>query len=149
VTDPGRNAVHLEYEIGTPALPADVPVHGVSIELARISYNTHPTLGEHCFKNEIALTYDTVVGSSFSPPPYLVSMLGDVALARQRILLSIDVMSRLGCDAHAEPPQRLRRYAFSYRPDADTRQPRLGAVQMFGRQGTPEETSGVLIAYYA
>jgi hypothetical protein len=38
--------------------------------------------------------------------------------------------------------QRLRRYEFQYLvPDVDTKLPRLSAVRMFGRQGTPEADS--------
>jgi hypothetical protein len=138
VTSPGGNKVQLDYEIGTPALPGDVLVQGVSIDLVRISYNMHPTSG--CPKNEIGLTYGATQTS-----PLSMSMLGDVTLARMRTLANVDVMSRPDCSASAE---RLRRYAFAYLPDADTQQPQLSSVQMFGRQGTLEENTAVPIARY-
>jgi hypothetical protein len=140
VAGPGGNRVQLDYDVGTPLLPGDVPVHGVSMDLVRISYNIHPTVG--CPKNEIVLIYGPIETS-----PLSMSMLGDVTLARMHTLLNVDVTSRPDCGASAE---RLRRYEFSYLlPDADTRQPRLNAVQMFGRQTTAEENTAVPIATYA
>jgi hypothetical protein len=145
VGGPDGNTVQLDYDIDTPALPGNVPVHGVSIDLVHISYNTHLTFG--CAKNEIALTYRT----DESSPLLSMSMLGDRTLARTRIVESIDVLSRAICGGGPTGRlHRLRRYMFSYNPDADTRQPRLTRVQMSGREGTPEgqDDKAVPIAAY-
>ena len=66
-------------------------------------------------------------------------------LARMRTLSTIDVSSRASCTTSG---QRLRRYVLSYLPDADTQQPRLSSVQMFGREGTAEENTSVPVASY-
>jgi hypothetical protein len=147
VISPDGNRVELDYDIGTPALPGNIPVEGISIDLAHISYNTHPAFG--CSKNEIALTYQPTHTTPFS-----MSMLGDRTLARMRILDHIDVLSRANCGGGPTGRlHRLRRYLFSYPDgDADTGQPRLSSVQMSGREGTPEgddENSTIPIAAYA
>jgi RHS repeat-associated protein len=147
VISPDGNRVELDYDIGTPVLPGNVPVEGLSIDLAHISYNTHPALG--CPKNEIALTYQPALTT-----PLSMSMLGDRTLARMRILDHIDVLSRANCGGGPTGRlHRLRRYLFSYPDgDADTGLPRLRSVRMSGREGTPEgddENSAIPIAAYA
>lgn len=127
ISAPGGSTVQLEYSVSTPALTGG---SGVSIELARVLYNKHPTSA--CFKHEITLTYGAA-----ATEPLSLSILGDRVLARMRTLSTVDVGSREGCTG---PTERLRRYVFTYLPDADTQQPRLSAVQLYGRQGTPEQS---------
>jgi hypothetical protein len=144
IKGPGGAAVELEYNITTPGLPGAPGVFGVSIDLVRIQYNflveqIGTQLKRGCAKDEVTLTYD-------EPSPLSISLLDDVALARTHILSAIDVMSRATCTSTA---QKLRRYEFPpYLLDADTQQPRLHTVQMFGRQGTAEENTAVPIASY-
>lgn len=137
ITGPGGTRVQLDYDIDRPAVAGS---RGISIDLARISYNynAHPETG--CTKHEVVLTYGAATTS-----PLSISILGDAVLARMRTLSTVDVKGRANCDA---APERLRRYQFSYLPDADTKLPRLTAVQMFGREGTTEATTPIPIASY-
>ena len=111
----------------------------LSIDLVRIQYNTHPDTG--CAKHEVGLVYGAA-----GPSPLSLSMLGDRVLARMRTLSAVEVKSRGSC---GDPAERLRRYELTYLPDADTQQPRLRSVQMFGRQGSPEEHTSIVVASYA
>ncbi len=135
VTGPSGNTVQLEYEITTPALTGG---SGISIDLVRVRYNTHPNTA--CAKHEVSLVY----GAAGTSPLWL-SIAGDRVLARMRTLSAVEVKS---CESCGTPPQRLRRYELTYLPDPDTGQPRLRSVRMLGRQGTPEESTAVLVASY-
>jgi len=77
------NTLHLDYTIGAPPLP---PLNepGLSIDLASVSYNTHPTTA-NCFKNKIQLTYDTPAppdAQGHAAPALSMSVLNDTLLAR-------------------------------------------------------------------
>ena len=135
VSGPGGNTVQLEYEFTTPALTGG---SSVSVDLVRLAYNTHPNTA--CAKHEIRLLYGAT-GTS----PLSLAILGDRVLARMRTLNAVDVLSRASCGG---PAERLRRYELGYLPDADTQQPRLRSVQMFGRQGTTEENTPIVVASY-
>ena len=84
LTGPGGTTVQLEYEITTPALTGG---SGLSIDLVRIQYNTHPDTG--CAKHEVGLVYGAA-----GPSPLSLSMLGDRVLARMRTLSAVEVTSR-------------------------------------------------------
>jgi hypothetical protein len=135
---------HLQLTYQVTTWPIDGG-HGIEINLTRINYNTtpaqHPFAG--CAKHEIALTYGNV-----STSPLSLSMQADAerVLVRFSTLTLVDVNSRATCNAAF---QSLRRYEFQYLvPDADTKLPRLSAVRMFGRQGTPEADSALPVASY-
>ena len=135
ITGQGGTAVQLHYEITPHALQGGT---GLSIDLVNIEYNSHPTAG--CTKHEVTLTY-----GPDSALPLSLSMLADRVITRMRTLTAVDVKSREDCGF---PGQRLRRYEFTYLPDVDTQQPRLRSVQLFGRQGTPEENTSIVVASY-
>ncbi len=135
VSAAGGASVELFYQITTWPLDGGV---GTAIDLVRIAYNTHPTTG--CAKHEVGLTY-----GNGSITPLSLAILGDKVLVRKNTLTRIDVNSRATC---ASPLERLRRYEFQYQPDTDTQLPRLHAVRLFGRQGTPEENTAVPVAGY-
>jgi RHS repeat-associated protein len=132
----GGGKVELAYDIGTPSLPGGA---GLSIDLTSVSYNWHSAL--HCFKNQVALTYEAPRSA-----PLALSVLGNQVVARLRLLLSVDVLSR--GNVCADSMQRLRRYALSYQVDADTTQPQLKGVSVLGRAGTTEETVALPLASY-
>src|SRR4029077_7116490 len=110
----------------------------VAIDLIGFQYNTNPNMS--CAKNEVRLEY----GADMTLPLSLAVVV-DKVLARMHTLSAVSVMSRANCEA---APERLRRYELSYLPDADTQQPRLQSVRMFGRQGTPEENIALPVASY-
>ncbi|MFP2906014.1 RHS repeat-associated core domain-containing protein [Pyxidicoccus sp. 3LFB2] len=127
ISGPGRTSVKLDYAVG---FPVEYGGYGFSIDLLRISYNKHPQAG--CYKHELFFYYDDTP----RPEPLSLTVVGDFVLVRKRMLSVIDVNSRADC---ASAYTRLRRYDFTYLPDADTQQPRLSSVRLFGRQGTPEQ----------
>jgi RHS repeat-associated protein len=131
----GNNAVQLEYDISPVALPGG---SGVTVDLRRVRYNKHPQ--SDCYKHEITLNYGATATA-----PLSLSMLGDRVLARLRTLSTVDVGSRASCAGSTE---RLRTYSLTYLPDADTQQPRLSAVHLFGRQGTPEQSVPLPVASF-
>ncbi|NVJ19648.1 hypothetical protein HUW62_00135 [Myxococcus sp. AM011] len=126
VTGADSTAVKLDYDVSTVSVPGG---DAVSLDLRRVSYNRHPQ--SDCYKHEVGLNYGPSATS-----PLSLSLLGDRVLTRMRILERLDVESRDTCTGSK---QRLHSYAFTYQPDADTRQQRLSSVKMYGRQGTPEE----------
>lgn len=136
----GNSNVELTYQISS------VPVDGGTgweVDLTHISYNTHPVyspLPRSCAKNDIALSWSNTAGSK---APISLSLIDDTVLARLNTLAQIDITSRESC---LSAPKRLRRYTFHYLPDPDTGLPQLDNVSLFGRQGTPEETSALPVA---
>ena len=92
VSGAGGTQVQLDYDIAWPALTGG---SGLAIDLVRVRYNTHPTMG--CAKHEVTLTYGDVAAS-----PLALSMLGDRVLARMRTLKWVDVLSRASCGGAAE-----------------------------------------------
>jgi hypothetical protein len=135
ISRPGGANIELTYQIVTWPLTGGV---GTAIDLIRIDYNTHP--GVSCAKNEISLAY----GYGLITPVSL-TIIGDQMLVRKNVLTQVDVNGRTDCGT---PLERLRRYDFQYQADADTGLPQLRTVRMFGRQGTPEETTALPIATY-
>ncbi|WP_147451091.1 RHS repeat-associated core domain-containing protein [Corallococcus llansteffanensis] len=135
ITGPDGTAVQLEYDVSSVAVPGG---SAVSIDLRRVLYNKHPT--SSCFKHEVTLNYGAPAAA-----PLSLSLLGDRVLTRLRILSSLDVASRASCTGS---PEKLRSYAFTYLPDADTKQPRLSAVRLSGRQGTPEASVSLPVASF-
>jgi hypothetical protein len=81
IDGPGGNHVAVSYTFGAPALPstAKATVAGVSVDLAMVTYNTHPTAAD-CPKNELVLAYGPDAAT-----PLSISMVGTVALARVHI----------------------------------------------------------------
>lgn len=141
ITGPGGARVHLEYSLKEPALPNGGS--GLSINLANVSYNKHPTAS--CFKNRINLNYDDPWADNPMPAPLAMSMLGSTVLVRMQKLISVDVTSRATC---ADANISLRRYNFSYQSDPDTRQPQLQKVTVNGQQSTPERNVTLPVAEY-
>jgi RHS repeat-associated protein len=138
VSAAGGARVEVTYQTVSQTLDGG---HGIEVSLARLRYNPHPTVAD-CWKNEVVLAY------GLSAHPLSLSILGDKILARRSLLTRIDVESRATCEA---PFERLRRYQFEYPSqgyDPDTGLPRLRAVRMFGRQGTPEEFTSMPVAAY-
>ncbi|GEN12412.1 hypothetical protein SAMN05443572_10397 [Myxococcus fulvus] len=135
ITGPGNTAVQLHYSISRTPVPGGSL--GLTIDLRQLLYNQHPS--GNCFKNEIALNYGWP-GAAMS-----LSLLGDRVLTRARSLNTLDVSSRATC---ASLPEKLRTYTFAYGIDPDTQHPRLDAVTMQGRQGTPEQAIALPIASY-
>jgi hypothetical protein len=135
VSGAGGLQMQLDYDITKPTL---IGGSGIAIDLVHIRYNYHPTPG--FAKHEVVLTYDAATTT-----PLALSMLGNYVLARMRTLKWVDVTSRT---SSGDAPERLRRYELLYAPDADTQQPRLQSVRMWGRQGTPEADIAVPIASY-
>src|SRR4030095_6915793 len=111
---------------------------GFEINLVRVTYNRHPVAG--CAKHEIALMYGAP-----SNAPLALTMIGETALVRYRVLTHVDVMSRANCNV---VPQRLRRYEFTYAPDPDKRLPRLQKTLVFGREGSPQEQVSMPVGSY-
>lgn len=138
ITGSGTNTVHLEYAIGAPTLPGGGS--GLSIDLANVTYNTHPTTAT-CTKHQVQLNYDGAATT-----PLSMSTMGGKILARMRKLATISVNSRATCAAEAVS---LRRYNFAYEADPDTQRPQLHAVTMIGQQGTPERSITLPIATYS
>lgn len=148
----GGSVVKLRYEIASvivpkapsPQLPdasfLPSPSPAISIDLVGLAYNPGASAG--CFKHEVALHYDGIV---LGARPDALSVVGSRILARWHKLVSIEVSSRASC---GDAPQRLRRYHLAYATDPDTRQQRLEAVRMFGREGTPEATVALPVARY-
>ncbi|WP_158625570.1 RHS repeat-associated core domain-containing protein [Corallococcus carmarthensis] len=137
ITGPDNTAVELTYDISSVTTPGGGA--GTTIDLRQVRYNKHPST--NCFKNEVTLNYGAPVSA-----PLSLSLLGTSAvLARVRTLNTLDVSSRATC---ASSPQRLRTYSFAYQPDADTRLPRLVSVNVFGRQGTPEQSVALPVASF-
>jgi RHS repeat-associated protein len=141
ISTSGGARVQLAYEVTTVALPGTPALQngrGTAINLVRVTYNYHPTEG--CAKNEIDLTYGNGANT-----PLSMSVLDAQILVREDVLTHLDVSSRADCDS---PLQRLRRYDFKYGLDADTQLSQLLTVQVYGRQGTPEENQSLPIASY-
>lgn len=139
IKGPGGNSVVLTYDLDIPVV-LHSPVPSITIDLVRISYNSHPTTG--CFKHEINLIYDGVdLGEASS-----LTVIGERVLARLHKLMRVDVTSRASCGVAAE---RLRSYFLKYQVDPDTRKWRLASVQVTGRQGTPEESIALPVASYS
>ncbi len=137
----GGAELTLSYQITTWPIDGGT---GTGIDLVHIAYNTHAMPAQPaavCAKNDISLSY-----LNGAITPISLSVLDDTILVRKNTLTQIDVTSRVDCSTE---PQRLRRYAFAYGPDADTGLPRLNAVTMFGRQGTPEENTSLPVAAYS
>ncbi|MCP3060099.1 hypothetical protein LXT21_15050 [Myxococcus sp. K38C18041901] len=135
ITGPGNTAVQLHYSISRTPVPGGSL--GLTIDLRQLLYNQHPS-GD-CFKNEVTLNHGWP-GAVMS-----LSLLGDRVLTRARTLNTLDVSSRATC---ASLPEKLRTYTFAYGIDPDTQHPRLDAVTMQGRQGTPEQSIALPIASY-
>jgi RHS repeat-associated protein len=138
VSAAGGARVELTYHTGSQTLDGG---NGIQVNLARLRYNPHPTAVD-CWKNEVVLDY------GLSAHPLSLSILGDKILTRRSLLTRIDVESRATCEA---PFERLRRYQFEYPSqgyDPDTGLPRLRAVRLFGREGTPEEFTSMPVAAY-
>src|SRR6185436_11951105 len=74
ITGVGGSKVQLDYSITTPAVPGGA---GLAIDLVGASYNPSPTTAG-CFKNSVALLYDTDTAA-----PLSLSMLGDRVLVRK------------------------------------------------------------------
>ncbi|WP_240359176.1 RHS repeat-associated core domain-containing protein [Pyxidicoccus trucidator] len=137
ISGPGGASVKLEYAIG---YPVEYAGQAVAIDLLRVLYNKHPQTG--CYKHEVFLSYDNTP----RPTPLSLAVVGDFLLVRKRMLNVIDVNSRADCTSAYT---RLRRYDFTYLPDADTQQPRLSTVRMLGRQGTPEQNVPLPVASFS
>ena len=135
----GGAVVNLRYAI-TPVVVPNSPSPAVSIDLLGLGYN--PPLAGGCYKHDVTLAYDAI---GLGARPRALAVIGARVNARLHKLTSIDVTSRASC---ADAPQRLRKYALVYALDPDTQQPRLAAVKMFGRQGTPEATVALPVASY-
>jgi RHS repeat-associated protein len=136
ITGPGGNHVRIEYTVADHALPDG---SGVSIDLAKISYNPSPTTA-NCYKNHILLTYN--------PPeaaPIALSMLPEQPLVRAKTLRSIETYGMPTC---GEAAVRLRLHLLNYQRDPDTQLPRLQSAQMFGQDGTPEASVGIPLGTY-
>jgi len=136
----GNTNVLLTYMVASSPVDGG---SGTSIDLARITYNTHSSNGapeEGCAKNEISLSYGNTTLS-----PISMSVLDGGVLVREDTLTKIDVLSRADCRASL---QSLRNYTFHYLPDADTGLPQLDQVNVYGRQGTPEEAIAIPVGTY-
>src|SRR5262249_31174789 len=126
---PGGSNVHLEYRIGTPALPGGGT--GLSIDLGNVRYNLDAS--GTCEKHRINLIYDADAAT-----PLSISMLGSTVLTRMHKLTAVDVTARNSPTSSSDPCAgamiSLRKYAFAYQDDADTGQPQLQKVTMIGQQ---------------
>ncbi|MGH9885179.1 MAG: hypothetical protein ACREBE_06605, partial [bacterium] len=71
---------------------------------------------------------------------------GDRVLVRMAKIDAVNVNSKASC---ADSYVRLRHYDLTYQADADTQQPRLKTVKLFGRDGTPEATTAIPMASYS
>lgn len=123
----GRAKVQLDYAIEDVAVTGSNEP-GLAIDLVSVQYNPHPSGA--CFKHEVALRYSIPLQTT----PQVFAVAGDRILVRNDNLLSVDVMSRAGCDA---TPERLRQYAFAYQIHPATQQQRLASVSMFGQCAPP------------
>ncbi|MDC8016241.1 RHS repeat domain-containing protein [Tahibacter soli] len=146
IADASGRSVRLEYATPDVALPGGG--NGVQLDLARVRYNAHPTTPD-CYKNEVVLQYDAPAAA-----PLSLSIAGGSVLARASKLATIGVNAAADC---AATPTRLRTWRFDYtdaqthqdKPDTDTGLPRLRAVTMTGRAGTPEADVVLPVAAYA
>jgi hypothetical protein len=131
--------LELTYQTATWPLNGGV---GTAIDLIRIDYNKPSDLPPEfsCAKNQITLSY-----LNGSIAPVALTLLDETVLVREKTLSQIDISGRADCRT---APERLRRYEFQYTADLDTGLPRLATVQMFGRQGSPEETTPMPVASY-
>lgn len=142
----GGNSVTLSYKFEAPVLPGGDT--GLAINLLTVRYNASPTTPK-CVKNTVHLVYDVAARPpEGEPPPAVLSMttLGDTVLARVAKLTKVVVASQPSC---TEAEVALRTYAFNYKPDVDTAQPRLESVVKQGRRGTPEQNVVLPVASYA
>ena len=130
ITGPGGNHVRIEYTVTDHVLPDG---SGISIDLAKISYNPSPTTA-NCYKNHILLVYNQPEAA-----PIALSMLGEQPLVRTRTLRSIETYGMPTC---GEGAVRLRQHVLTYQQDPDTRLPRLQSAKMLGQDGTPEASPG-------
>ncbi len=137
----GINTVHLDYDISTPS-PLGLPAFpNLKIDLIRLAYNTHPTVGS-CYKNYISLGYN-----ADNNAPIAMSVLGKRMLLRTRTLSTIEVSAKADCSSARTA---LRQYQFNYLAggDPDTQLPRLQSVTMTGQAGTPENSVILPVAGY-
>ena len=123
----GGNLLKVTHKVGVQLMPGS-PYAAVTIDVSQISYDAHPTTTD-CFKHEINLNYDEEVSTV---TPLALTVFGDRVLTRLHKLVGIDVASRATCGAEAP---RLRSYSLTYQLDQDTKQWRLNAVRLRGRQG--------------
>ncbi|WP_415835040.1 RHS repeat-associated core domain-containing protein [Corallococcus soli] len=137
ITGADNTAVQLDYDVSVLSAPG--VLQGLTLDLKQVRYNKHPSAS--CFKHEVTLNY-----GALAPAPLALSLMGERVFTRLRTLSTLDVSSRATC---AGSPEKLRTYGFTYQADADTRQPRLASVAVFGRQGTPEQSIALPIASYA
>ena len=106
--------------------------------LTRIRYNASPTLD--CYKHEILLGYDTDPVTA----PWSMSLIDNLVVTRFHELTDVTVNSTTSCGSSVA----LRRYHLKYQPDADTAQPRLSSVVMYGRADRPDGATPVPVASY-
>jgi len=122
----GNNPVGLEYDVAT------FNVGGQTVKqlsLQAIHYNRHPS--ESCSKHKLYLTYEDPQAT-----PYSMWVDHGHVRVRAQVIKKIEVLVREnGC---GDDPVALRTYDLTYGTDADTKQPRLTAVDVHGRQGTAE-----------
>jgi RHS repeat-associated protein len=143
-----ENSVKFEYEITShtfafaqpdPWTTSGIAGSGTSLDLTKITYNTHPTVTT-CTKDEIYFHY-----SSEDTQPLSLSFLGIVPIVRMRTLSDVAVMERSTCDADPSP---LRTYEFTYADDVDTGLPQLAKVNVTGRNDRPDRDLRMPIATY-
>lgn len=132
--------VTLEYRIDPRSAGGlDAP----ELALAAVRYNYDEDGA--CAKHELQLKYGTPLAAE---PDALLGVFVDNGRLRVRtqVLTSITVVARGASCSSAYVV--VRRYELRYAPDADTRLPRLVAVDATGRDGTPEAAAAQPVARY-
>lgn len=132
----GGAEVSLVHDVRLATVPNSI-APAITVDLSTIEYNPGEVSG--CYKNEIVLNYSDPSGA-----PQGLAILGGIAVARQSQLTTLS--ARIG---HCYDGGTIRRYTFAYEPDADTLLPRLVAVDVHGRTGTPEAADSIPIARYS
>ncbi len=149
-----RNPVRLSYGVQNVAVGDGT---AQELELSAIEYNL--ATGGACAKNRIELAYgpwngdpggavDPNLPGNGNGDPFALWSVGGALRVRTRVLRRVNVLAHGDTCGTSDQRVRLRRYQFSYNPDADTGSPRLVASDVYGRQGTAEESQRLPIGRY-
>ena len=161
----GRNTIILTYRVEIVAAGAGRGLKELYLNGLRYDFrpgpisSTNPTSNTRrdllCAKHQIKLHYENPFAES--------EVLGYTAqssnvLVRTKVLQRVEVVAvsegpkdipaldAASCDSNAV---RIREYRFTYKHDPDTQLPRLAAVDVSGRIGTPEGNRHVPVARFA
>ena len=154
-TPPPATPVRLSYGVQNVAVGDGT---AQELELSAIEYNL--ATGGACAKNRIELAYGPWNGDPGGAvdPNLPGNGNGDPSPCERRrcstksgtrVLRRVHVLAHGDTCGTSDQRVRLRRYQPSHNPDADTGSPRRVASDVYGRQGTAEESQRLPIGRYA